>query len=198
MSGQDCFMLKLEASTSALKSRSSANVEIIRHTIWGYFSQRTGLLIQLHDTHLLKIRTPGNNNTVFWETAMESLIRDYRTIEGINIAHSGRTVVSLLRYAESPEKHTRTRMEEIWSIEEVDFNVKGLRIECFLPPGDLQREDEECGNGVGVDNNEKLESRGLNSITNNSYKNGNRSMKRVVAVEEDDDLGVLGDEERLL
>ena len=36
-------------------------------------------------------------------------------------------------------------MEEVWEIEEVDFNIKGLSMECFLPPGDLKKEEEGCG-----------------------------------------------------
>lgn len=73
---------------------------------------------------------------------MESQIQDYQTIDGVNIAHSGKTSVSLFRYGENSESHSRTRMEEIWSIEEVDFNIKGLSTDCFLPPADLKKDDE--------------------------------------------------------
>ncbi|XP_030485494.2 uncharacterized protein LOC115702183 [Cannabis sativa] len=142
---EDCFILKLEADSSTLKARSSNNVEIIRHTIWGYFSQRTGLLAQLEDSHLLRIKATGNNDNIFWETTMVSLIHDYRTIDGVNIAHSGKTTVSLFRFGENSTGHSRTRMEEVWEIEEVDFNIKGLSMECFLPPGDLKKEEEGCG-----------------------------------------------------
>ncbi|XP_062000318.1 uncharacterized protein LOC133717625 [Rosa rugosa] len=138
---EDCFILKLEAESSTLQARSSSNVDIIRHTVWGYFSQRTGLLVQLEDSHLLRIKTSGNDS-IFWETTMESYIQDYRTVDGINIAHSGRTSVSLVRFGESNVAHSRTRMEEIWDIEEVDFNIKGLSMDCFLPPGDLKKEEE--------------------------------------------------------
>ncbi|CAL5363741.1 unnamed protein product [Camellia sinensis] len=147
---EDCFVLKLEAEPSALRARSSSNVEIIRHTVWGYFSQRTGLLVQLEDSHLLRIKASpenGAHDSVFWETTMESHIQDYRTIDGINIAHAGRTNVSLFRYGESSESHSRTRMEEVWEIEEVDFNIRGLSMDCFLPPGDLKKEEEDCGGG---------------------------------------------------
>ncbi|TYI62925.1 hypothetical protein E1A91_D10G282800v1 [Gossypium mustelinum] len=141
---EDCFVLKLEAEPSALRARSSTNVEIIRHTVWGCFSQRTGLLIQLEDSHLLRIKSPGNDG-VFWETTMESSIQDYRTVDGINIAHAGHTRVSLFRFGENSESHSRTRMEEVWTIEEVDFNIKGLSTDCFLPPGDLKKEEEGFG-----------------------------------------------------
>lgn len=34
--------------------------------------------------------------------------------------------------------HTKTRMEEAWTIEEVAFNVPGLSLDCFIPPADLR------------------------------------------------------------
>lgn len=139
VNGEDCFVLKLEAEECTLKARSSSKVEMIRHTVYGYFSQKTGLLVQLEDSHLLRI------DDVFWETNMESWIEDYRTIDGVNIGHGGRTSVSLFRFGQDSENNTRTRMEEVWSIEEVDFNVRGLSGECFLAPGDLKNDEEECG-----------------------------------------------------
>ncbi|KAJ0465862.1 hypothetical protein HanRHA438_Chr14g0677001 [Helianthus annuus] len=142
INGEDCFVLKLEPELQSLKLRSSNNVEIMKHTIWGYFSQRTGLLYQLKDSHLIRINTPGSDS-VFWETTMESLIQDYRTIDGVNIAHSGRTTVSLFRFGEDTESHSQTKMEEVWTIEEVDFNIKGLSMDCFLPPSDLKKEDDQ-------------------------------------------------------
>ncbi|XP_041000497.1 uncharacterized protein LOC121246413 [Juglans microcarpa x Juglans regia] len=151
---EDCFILKLEAESSTLRARSSNNVEIMRHTVWGYFSQRTGLLVQLEDSHLLRIKASGNEG-IFWETTMESLIQDYRTIDGVNIAHAGKTSVSLFRFGESSENHSRTRMEEFWTIEEVDFNIKGLSIDCFLPPADLKKEEESGFTGV-LESNTKL------------------------------------------
>lgn len=142
---EDCFILKLEAEPSALRARSSSNVEITRHTVRGYFSQRTGLLVQLEDSQLLRIKTSGSDS-IFWETTMESLMQDYRSIDGISIAHGGRTSVTLFRFGENSEGHSRTRMEEIWAIEEVDFNIKGLSMDCFLPPADLKKDqDEGCG-----------------------------------------------------
>ncbi|KAK1315742.1 hypothetical protein QJS10_CPA05g01154 [Acorus calamus] len=137
---EDCFILKLEASPDVLKARSSSSFEIIHHTIWGYFSQRTGLLVKFEDSHLLRMKA-RRDESVFWETSMESEIDDYRYIEGLNIAHRGRTVVTLFRYGEGSANHKR-KMEEEWSIEEVDFNIWGLSMDCFLPPADLKREQE--------------------------------------------------------
>jgi hypothetical protein len=150
--GDDCFVLRVDADPLALRARSSADVEVVRHAIWGYFSQRTGLLDRLEDSHLLRIRMQGASSaqTAYWETSMESSIGDYRAVNGINIAHAGRTVVSLSRFGSSANdqddgsdtdvlgsKRTCTCMEETWSIEEVDFNIMGLSTECFLPPRDL-------------------------------------------------------------
>ncbi|KAD6796528.1 hypothetical protein R6Q59_019685 [Mikania micrantha] len=137
INGEDCFVLKLEAEPSSLKQRSNNNVEIIKHTIWGHFSQKTGLLHHLKDSHLTRIKSHGSSN-VFWETTIESLIQDYRTIDGINIAHGGVTTVLLFRFGDH-ENHSRTKMEEVWTIEELDFNIKGLSKDCFLPPSDLIR-----------------------------------------------------------
>ncbi|XP_071709775.1 uncharacterized protein [Rutidosis leptorrhynchoides] len=137
INGEDCFVLELKPELSSLKQRSSNNVEIISHTIWGYFSQKTGLLHNLKDSHLIRIKSLGTDN-VYWETTMESQIQDYQTVEGTNIAHSGRTIVSLFRSGEN-ESQSRTKMEEDWTIEELDFNIKGLSMDCFLPPRDLKK-----------------------------------------------------------
>ncbi|XP_031495639.1 uncharacterized protein LOC116261148 [Nymphaea colorata] len=143
INNEGCFILKLEAGAQTLKARSSSSFDIIHHTMWGYFSQRTGLLLQFEDTHLLRMKGKGKgNDSVFWETSMESLIEDYRFVDGVNIAHSGHTVVTLFRYGHSSTGH-KTRMEESWTIEEVDFNVWGLSTESFLPPADLKKEDGE-------------------------------------------------------
>ncbi|RRT52027.1 hypothetical protein B296_00027095 [Ensete ventricosum] len=146
--GEDCFVLRLDAEAAALRARSSSSVEIIRHTVWGYFSQRTGLLVQLEDSHLLRIKS-AVQESVYWETTMESLVEDYRPIDGVNIAHAGRTSVSLFRFGDTSDGHTRTRMEETWTVEEVDFNIWGLSMDCFLPPADL-KEEKEGGDVGGV------------------------------------------------
>ncbi|KAF7816373.1 uncharacterized protein G2W53_030342 [Senna tora] len=152
---EECFVLKLEAKPSSLRARSSSNAEIIRHTMWGYFSQRTALLVQLEDSHLVRIKSHSSNHTVYWETTMESFIQDYRMVDGINIAHAGKTLVSLLRFGHGPKSHSRTQMEEAWQLEEVDFNIKGLSIDCFLPPGDLKKEEKkgEAKGGLIARNN---------------------------------------------
>ncbi|KAM0844309.1 hypothetical protein ACQ4PT_057141 [Festuca glaucescens] len=48
---EDCFVLRVDAELSALDAWSTADVEVIQHALWGYFSQRTGLLVRLY-THL--------------------------------------------------------------------------------------------------------------------------------------------------
>ncbi|URD80203.1 hypothetical protein MUK42_04726 [Musa troglodytarum] len=137
--GEDCFVLRLDAEAATLRARSSGGVQIIRHSLWGYFSQRTGLLVRLEDSHLLRIKSAREN--VYWETTVESLMEDHRPIDGVNIAHAGRTTVSSFQFGEAREGHTRTRMEE------VDFNIRGLSEDCFLPPADLK--EDESGDAGG-------------------------------------------------
>jgi hypothetical protein len=187
INNEDCFVLKLEAEPSSLRARSTSNVEIIRHTVWGYFSQRTGLLAQLEDSHLLRIKAPGNDS-IFWETTMESSIQDYRTIDGINIAYKGRTSVSLFRFGETSESHSRTRMEEIWAIEEVDFNIKGLSMDCFLPPSDLKKEEEGCDN-VAISNSARILPFKIRSASSRI------SVSKVVAIDDVDDSDEIYDED---
>ncbi|KAG6425144.1 hypothetical protein SASPL_115570 [Salvia splendens] len=100
INGEDCFILKLCADPHTLKARSEGPAGIIRHVLFGYFSQKTGLL-------------------------------------GVMVAHSGRSVVTLFRFGETAMSHTKTRMEEVWTIEEVAFNVPGLSGDCFIPPAEL-------------------------------------------------------------
>jgi hypothetical protein len=137
INGEDCFILKLCTDPLTLKARSEGPAEIIRHVLFGYFSQKTGLLIHLEDSHLTRIQNNGGD-AVYWETTINSFLDDYRPVEGIMIAHSGRSVVTLFRFGETAMSHTKTRMEEAWTIEEVAFNVPGLSIDCFIPPAELR------------------------------------------------------------
>ncbi|XP_031384877.1 uncharacterized protein LOC116198782 [Punica granatum] len=146
---EDCFVLKIEAPPSILRAQSSPNTELIHHKVWGYFSQRTGLLVHFEDTKLVRMK---NNNkgkgsdVVFWETTMETDIWDYRYVDGINIAHGGKTCVTLFRYGGA--MHHKRKIEETWTIEEVDFNICGLSMDCFLPPADVKREPENGDHGI--------------------------------------------------
>ncbi|KAL8116283.1 hypothetical protein AgCh_022691 [Apium graveolens] len=137
INGEDCFILKLCADPKTLKTRSEGPAEIIRHVLFGYFSQKTGLLVHIEDSHLTRIQSSGGD-AVYWETTIDSFMEDYRPVEGIMIAHSGRSVVTLFRFGEMAMSHTNTRMEEAWTIEEVAFNVPGLSLDCFIPPADLR------------------------------------------------------------
>ncbi|KAG5613285.1 hypothetical protein H5410_024566 [Solanum commersonii] len=139
---EGCFILKLETSKDMLKAQSTANTEVVHHTIWGYFSQRSGVLIQFEDTKLVRLKSAKDNNgSIFWETSMESTLKDYRYIEGINIAHSGRTAATIYRYGKNIDY--RAKVEETWKIEEIDFNISGLSMDCFLPPADVNKENEQ-------------------------------------------------------
>ncbi|CAI8599307.1 unnamed protein product [Vicia faba] len=137
INGEDCFILKICSDPSTLKSRSEGSAEIIRHVLLGHFSQKTGLLIHLEDSHLTRIQNNGGD-AVYWETTINSFLDDYRPVEGIMIAHSGRSHVTLFKFGETAMSHTKTRMEEAWIIEEVAFNVPGLSMDCFIPPAELR------------------------------------------------------------
>ncbi|KAL6531768.1 hypothetical protein OROMI_028131 [Orobanche minor] len=137
INGEDCFILKLPADHNTLKAQSEGPAEIIRHALFGYFSQKTGLLVHIEDSHLTRIQSNGGE-AAYWETTTNSFLEDYRPVEGIMIAHSGRSTVTLFRFGEAAMSHTKTRMEETWTIEEVAFNVPGLSVDCFIPPGDLR------------------------------------------------------------
>ncbi|OWM79182.1 hypothetical protein CDL15_Pgr003353 [Punica granatum] len=137
LNGEDCFILKLCADPHTLTARSEGPAEIIRHVLFGYFSQKTGLLVYMEDSHLTRIQSSGGD-AVYWETTINSFLDDYRPVEGVMIAHSGRSIVTLFRFGEMAMSHTKTRMEESWTIEEVAFNIPGLSEECFIPPGDLK------------------------------------------------------------
>ncbi|KAF5736064.1 Spindle assembly abnormal protein 6 [Tripterygium wilfordii] len=136
--GEDCFILKLETSPAIRETQSGPNYEIIHHTIWGYFSQRSGLLIQFEDSRLLSMRIKEDDE-VFWETSTESVMEDYKCVDGVNIAHSGRTHVKVFRYGEQSSNHKK-EMEEKWKIEDVDFNIWGLSKDHFLPPTEIKNE----------------------------------------------------------
>ncbi|KAL0363071.1 UNVERIFIED_CONTAM: hypothetical protein Scaly_1262300 [Sesamum calycinum] len=108
--------------------------EVIRHVLYGYFSQKSGLLIYMEDSHLTRVHSE-DNDSVYWETTIGSSIGDYRDVDGVLIAHQGRTVV--FRFGETSMQHRRTRMEEMWRIHDVVFNVPGLSIDSFIPPADI-------------------------------------------------------------
>ncbi|KAM7263413.1 hypothetical protein ACFE04_001096 [Oxalis oulophora] len=132
INNEDCFILKVETSPAIREAQGGANYDIIHHTIWGYFCQRSGLMIQFEDSRLLSIRTKDDNE-VFWEISTESFMEDYKYVDGVNIAHGGRTRATVLRYGEQSANHKR-QMEERWKLDEVDFNVWGLKDLHFSPP----------------------------------------------------------------
>ena len=49
---EDCFILKIDIGAAICEAQSGPNYGIIHHTIWGYFSQHLGLLIQYEDSRL--------------------------------------------------------------------------------------------------------------------------------------------------
>ncbi|KAK4416551.1 hypothetical protein Salat_2480600 [Sesamum alatum] len=135
---EDCFILKLDTPQSTLEAQGGPKFEIIHHTIWGYFSQRSGLLVKFEDSRLLSVKTNKEDGDVFWETSSESVIEDYKYVDGINIAHGGKTLFTVFRYGEHSANHKR-ELQESWKIEEVDFNLQGLKPEFFMPPTEFHK-----------------------------------------------------------
>lgn len=143
ISGTDCFALKLSAELADLADRSDSTAEMIKHVVFGYFSQRSGLLVYLEDSYLTRIQSPGSYPT-YWETSIASKINDYRTVEGVMIAHGGQSSVMITRFGDNLKSGLSiTRMEETWSIDDLAFNVEGLSMDCFIPPKEVQKDDPE-------------------------------------------------------
>ncbi|KAL2495705.1 hypothetical protein Fot_39462 [Forsythia ovata] len=132
----DCFVLKVAADRAAVVERNEGPAEVIRHVLYGYFSQKSGLLIYMEDSHLTRVQSP-DNDTVYWETTIGSTIGDYVDVDGVLIAHQGRTIATVFRFGETSIQHSRTRMEEEWRIHDVVFNVPGLSMDSFIPPADI-------------------------------------------------------------
>ncbi|KAA8516953.1 hypothetical protein F0562_017229 [Nyssa sinensis] len=143
ISGVDCFVLKLSADHSDLAERSDSTAEMIKHIMFGYFSQRSGLLVYLEDSYLTRIQSPGTS-PAYWETTMGTKIEDYRTVEGVMIAHAGQSNAIITRFGDNLRAGLAiTRMEETWMIDDLAFNVPGLSIDCFIPPEEVQKDYPE-------------------------------------------------------
>ncbi|XP_015898890.3 uncharacterized protein LOC125419266 [Ziziphus jujuba] len=143
ISGVDCFVLKLSADQTDLAERSDSTAEMIKHVVFGYFSQRSGLLVYLEDSYLTRIQSPGTYPT-YWETSMSTKIEDYRTVEGVMTAHAGQTNVIITRFGDNLKAGAAiTRMEETWTIDDLAFNVPGLSLDCFIRPKEVQKHHPE-------------------------------------------------------
>ncbi|KAK7345186.1 hypothetical protein VNO77_15743 [Canavalia gladiata] len=140
ISGMDCFVLKLSADQKDLVERSDNTAEMIKHAIFGYFSQRSGLLVYLEDSYLTRIQAPGSHPT-YWETTMSTKIEDYRVVDDVMIAHAGSSTALITRFGDNIKAGPAiTKLEESWTIDDVAFNVPGLSMDCFIPPQELQRD----------------------------------------------------------
>lgn len=143
ISGVDCFVLKLSTDQKDLIDRSDSTAEMIKHVVFGYFSQRSGLLVFLEDSYLTRIQSPGTHPT-YWETTMSTKIEDYKVVDGVMIAHTGISTVIITRFGDNLKAGPSvTRLEESWTIDDVAFNVAGLSMDCFLPPNELQKDQPE-------------------------------------------------------
>ncbi|KAK1282503.1 hypothetical protein QJS10_CPB22g01211 [Acorus calamus] len=139
---QDCFVLKLSVRDATLSDRSDGTADIIKHDMTGWFSQKTGLLVHLEDSQWTRVQSPGSPPT-YWVTTIGSRIEDYGSVDGVMIAHSGRSMVSLSRFGEELRvPQVEMRMEETWNIIDVAFDVPGLSSECFIPPEEVRKDCE--------------------------------------------------------
>ncbi|KAG7017537.1 hypothetical protein SDJN02_19402, partial [Cucurbita argyrosperma subsp. argyrosperma] len=140
MMGDDCFVLKLSVDQTDLVNRSDNTAEMIKHAIYGYFCQKRGLLVYLEDSSLTRIQSPGSH-PMYWETTMSTKIGDYRSVDGVMIAHSGKTNVIITRFGDDLKTGPMiTRMQESWSIDDVAFNVPGLSMDSFIPPPQVKKD----------------------------------------------------------
>ncbi|KAH7285609.1 hypothetical protein KP509_33G036700 [Ceratopteris richardii] len=158
---EDCFVLKVSADQSIFNHGDEA--EIIRHVLFGYFSQRTGWLIYLEDSQLIRIQV-ADSEVVYLETRIESSLTDYRDVEGVSLAHGGHSVVTLFKFRDEAMNHVRTRMEETWSIEEVAFDVPGLSTEFFIPPSDVSLNNAKEMAFLFADNDKCLSLSGFDQL----------------------------------
>ncbi|KAJ4809364.1 DUF620 family protein (DUF620) [Rhynchospora pubera] len=133
---EDCFVLKATADRAAISKRNDGPTEVIRHVLYGYFSQKNGLLMYLEDSQLTRVQVAGSA-AVYWETTIGSTLEDYREADGIMVAHHGRSVATVFRFGDTAGMHSRTRVEEAWKIDDIVFNVAGLSEDCFLPPEEI-------------------------------------------------------------
>ncbi|CAL9178160.1 unnamed protein product [Musa hybrid cultivar] len=134
--GDNCFVLKVSADRAAVAERCDGPAEVIRHVLHGYFSQRSGLLTYIEDSHLARVEAPGSD-AMYWETTIGSVIEDYREVDGVLVAHQGRSAATVLRFGDASAPRSRIRMEEAWRIEDVVFDVAGLSVDCFIPPKEI-------------------------------------------------------------
>ncbi|CAA2957305.1 Hypothetical predicted protein [Olea europaea subsp. europaea] len=138
--GLDCFVLKLSADHTDLVDRSDNTAEMIKHVMFGYFSQRSGLLVYLEDSFLNRIQSPGSR-PMYWETSMGTKVEDYRSVEGTMIAHSGQSNVIITQFGDNLKAGPAiARMEETYTIDDLAFNVPGLSIDSFIPPEEVQKD----------------------------------------------------------
>ncbi|KAL4307413.1 hypothetical protein AHAS_Ahas16G0275800 [Arachis hypogaea] len=64
------------------------------------------------------------------------ILQQYTASGGQKLQNSIRNAYAM--FGEMAMSHTKTKMEEAWTIEEVAFNVPGLSVDCFISPVDLR------------------------------------------------------------
>lgn len=148
-----------EDVTARNYEQGPVEVEVLRHTLYGYFSQKSGLLVYIEDSQLSRANIQHDTDSkyfyddekieevMYWETSIGSSIGDYKEVDGLIIAHKGRSIATVFGFpdfdyvehssiqVQQPYMY-RTRFEEVWNIDDIAFNIHGLSSHSFLPPSD--------------------------------------------------------------
>lgn len=156
-------MLKVCAGREDVMARNCGpgpiEVEVLRHVLYGYFSQKSGRLVYMEDSQLTRTVVEGYDTdsnsfdqdermeeVMYWETSIGSSIGDYREVDGLMVAHQGRSIATVFGFPGfsydrkpssiqvQPSYMYRTRFEEFWNIDDIAFNIPGLSSHSFLPP----------------------------------------------------------------
>ncbi|OAY81467.1 hypothetical protein ACMD2_05561 [Ananas comosus] len=90
-----------------------------------------GLLVHIEDSHLTRIQSNTCGDAVYWETTISSFIEDYRPIDGMMIAHSGRSQVTLSGSGKCHEPHED---QDGGGVDHRGSSVQccGLSVDCFI------------------------------------------------------------------
>ena len=61
INSEDRFIIKLCVDPQTLNARNEGPIEILRHVLFDYFSQKTGLLVHLEGSHFTLIQSNGGD-----------------------------------------------------------------------------------------------------------------------------------------
>jgi hypothetical protein len=106
-----------------------SGVRYHHHTVWGYFSQRTGLLIKIEDSHLLRMKSgkgARRSENIFWDLGSQHGVRHLRL--PLHRWHQHRTRRPHQRHAFPLRRGIRQPQAEAGG----DVDVGGGRLQCTV------------------------------------------------------------------